>query len=156
VHSDRKRVDALMFRDRVAARGEPMIAERDRVPDGIDLEEVLFGEPELDQPSGQLERVGDPGVTRPRAPGRGALPVLCVVRARGVQHVEDEVLVVSLGRLAPALRVSAGTSPRPRFLARRPLRAERELLSGVASRSVGSGPRYRRTHRRIGGARGSR
>ena len=48
---------------------------------------------------------------------RGALPVLCVVRARGVQHVEDEVLVVSLDRLAPALRAGAGTSPRPRFLA---------------------------------------
>jgi len=43
--------------------------------------------------------------------------VLCVVRARGVQHVEDEVLVVSLDRLAPALRAGAGTSPRPRFLA---------------------------------------
>ena len=48
---------------------------------------------------------------------RGALPVLCVVRARGVEHVEDEVLVVSLDRLAPALRAGAGTSPRPRFLA---------------------------------------
>ncbi len=41
---------------------------------------------------------------------------LCVVRARGVHHVEDEVLVVSLDRLAPALRAGAGTSPRPRFL----------------------------------------
>jgi Nuclease-related domain len=50
---------------------------------------------------------------------RGALPVLCVVRARGVQHVEDEVLVVSLDRLAPALRAGAGTSPRPGFLAPR-------------------------------------
>ena len=48
---------------------------------------------------------------------KGALPVLCVVRARGVQHLEDEVLVVSLDRLAPALRAGAGTSPRPRFLA---------------------------------------
>ena len=48
---------------------------------------------------------------------RGALPVLCVVRARGVEHVEDEVLVVSLDRLAPALRAGAATSPRPGFLA---------------------------------------
>ena len=48
---------------------------------------------------------------------RGALPVLCVVRARGVEHVEDEVLVVSLDRLAPALRAGVGTSPRPGFLA---------------------------------------
>ena len=50
---------------------------------------------------------------------RGALPVLCVVRARGLEHVEDGVLVVSLDRLAPALSAGAGTSPRPRFLARR-------------------------------------
>jgi hypothetical protein len=48
---------------------------------------------------------------------RGALPVLCVVRARGLEGVEDGVLVVSLDRLAPALRAGAGTSPRPRFLA---------------------------------------
>ena len=47
---------------------------------------------------------------------RAALPVLCVVRARGVEQVEDEVLVVSLDRLAPALRAGAGTSPRHRFL----------------------------------------
>jgi len=49
----------------------------------------------------------------------GAFPVLCVVHARGVEHVCDEVLVVSLDRLVPALRIraSAGTSPRPGFLA---------------------------------------
>jgi hypothetical protein len=47
---------------------------------------------------------------------RGALPVLCVVHARGLEHVRDEVLVVSLDRLAPALRARAGTSPRPGFL----------------------------------------
>ena len=48
---------------------------------------------------------------------RGAFPVLCVTHARGLEHVEDEVLVVSLDRLAPSLRAGAGTSPRPRFLA---------------------------------------
>ncbi len=48
---------------------------------------------------------------------KGTLPVLCVVRARGVEHVEDGVLVLSLDRLAPALKAGAGTSPRPRFLA---------------------------------------
>lgn len=48
---------------------------------------------------------------------RGALPVLCVVSARGLEHVDDEVLIVSLDRLLPALRIAAGTSPRPRFLA---------------------------------------
>jgi Nuclease-related domain len=50
---------------------------------------------------------------------RGALPVLCVVRARGLEHVEDGVLVVSLDRLAAALSAGAGTSPHPRFLAPR-------------------------------------
>jgi Nuclease-related domain len=48
---------------------------------------------------------------------RGALPVLCVARARGLERVEAGVLVVSLDRLVPALRASAGTSPRPGFLA---------------------------------------
>jgi hypothetical protein len=48
---------------------------------------------------------------------RGALAVLCVVRARGVERVEDGVLIVSLDRLVAALRVAAGTSRRPAFLA---------------------------------------
>ena len=48
---------------------------------------------------------------------RGALPVLCVVRARGLERVEDGVLVVSLDRLTPALRVAAGLAERPAFLA---------------------------------------
>jgi hypothetical protein len=47
---------------------------------------------------------------------RGALPVLCVVRARGLERVENEVLIVSLERLVPALRAK-GTSQRPAFLA---------------------------------------
>jgi Nuclease-related domain len=48
---------------------------------------------------------------------RGALPVLCVVHARGLERVEGGVLTVSLDRLAPALRVAAGLSKRPAFLA---------------------------------------
>ena len=48
---------------------------------------------------------------------RGALPVLCVVRAHGLEGVQDGVLVVSLDRLVSALRAGAGTSPRPGFLA---------------------------------------
>ena len=47
----------------------------------------------------------------------GALAVLCVVDARSLERVEDDVLIVSLDRLVPALRVHAGTSPRPGFLA---------------------------------------
>jgi hypothetical protein len=56
---------------------------------------------------------------------RGALPVLCLVRARGFQRVENEVLIVSLDRLVPALRATAGTSQRLAFLAQlaRPPRA---------------------------------
>jgi hypothetical protein len=49
----------------------------------------------------------------------GALAVLCVVGSRRLERVEDDVLIVSLDRLLPALRVGAGTSPRPRFLAAR-------------------------------------
>ena len=48
---------------------------------------------------------------------RGALPVICVVRVRGVQRVEQGVLVVSIDRLILALRNAAdGREPlhRPR------------------------------------------
>jgi Nuclease-related domain len=47
----------------------------------------------------------------------GALAVPCVVGASSLERVEDDVLIVSLDRLVPALRVRAGTSPRPGFLA---------------------------------------
>jgi Nuclease-related domain len=42
----------------------------------------------------------------------GVLAVLCLVRVRGVQRVEDDVLVVSIDRLTPAVR-SAGGAVRP-------------------------------------------
>jgi hypothetical protein len=54
---------------------------------------------------------------------RGALPVLCVVRARGVEHVEDGVLIVSIDRLVAVLRGAAGLSQRPAFLAADPMAA---------------------------------
>lgn len=38
---------------------------------------------------------------------RGALGVLCLVWARGVERVEHDVLVVSIDRLVPALRTMA-------------------------------------------------
>ena len=47
----------------------------------------------------------------------GAFPVLCVVRARGLERVDGGVLIVSLDRLVPALRVAGGLSRRPAFLA---------------------------------------
>jgi hypothetical protein len=39
---------------------------------------------------------------------RGALGVMCLVRARGVERVEHDVLVVSVDRLIHVLRVAAG------------------------------------------------
>jgi Holliday junction resolvase-like predicted endonuclease len=49
---------------------------------------------------------------------RGAVPVLCLVRARGVQLFEQDVLVVSIDRLIPALRVAAGRARDPVGLGR--------------------------------------
>ena len=47
----------------------------------------------------------------------GALPVLCVVHAHRLGHVEADVLIVSPDRLLSALRSAAGTLERPAFLA---------------------------------------
>ena len=41
----------------------------------------------------------------------GALAVLCLVRGRGVERVEHDVLVVSIDRLTHVLRVAAGMGP---------------------------------------------
>ena len=41
----------------------------------------------------------------------GALGVMCLVRARGVERVEHDVLVVSIDRLTHVLRVAAGMGP---------------------------------------------
>jgi hypothetical protein len=41
----------------------------------------------------------------------GALGVMCLVRARGVERVERDVLVVSIDRLTHVLRVAAGMGP---------------------------------------------
>ena len=38
----------------------------------------------------------------------GAFPVLCLVRAHGVQHFEQDVLVVSIERLTDVIRSVAG------------------------------------------------
>jgi hypothetical protein len=42
---------------------------------------------------------------------RGALAVLCLVRARGVQRREDDVLVGWIDRLTPTLRIAAVAVP---------------------------------------------
>ena len=46
-------------------------------------------------------------VTTPAKMGRnGALGVMCLVRARGVERVDDEVLVVSIDRLTRVFRAA--------------------------------------------------
>jgi hypothetical protein len=41
----------------------------------------------------------------------GALGIVCIVRARGVERAEHDVLVVSIDRLTHVLRVAAGMRP---------------------------------------------
>jgi len=67
--ADRERVGARVLRDRLPVCREPILAERASVPDGINLEEVLIGEPKLDHPPGELDRVGDPGIACPGVQG---------------------------------------------------------------------------------------
>ena len=43
----------------------------------------------------------------------GALGVMCLVRARRIERVEHDVLVVSIDRLTHVLRVAAGVRPEP-------------------------------------------
>jgi hypothetical protein len=43
----------------------------------------------------------------------GALGVMCLVRARGIERVEHDVLIVSIDRLTHVLRVAAGVRPEP-------------------------------------------
>ena len=44
---------------------------------------------------------------------RGAVPVVCLVRPRGIERVEQGVLVVSIDRLIPVLRSGVGGLGRP-------------------------------------------
>jgi len=45
-----------------------------------------------------------------------AVPVLCLVRVRHLEELQDGVLVVSADRLVRALRTRAAAHPRPRFI----------------------------------------
>jgi hypothetical protein len=47
---------------------------------------------------------------------RGAIPVLCLAGARGIERWEDGVAVVSAERLMPVLSRLAGTTRKPAFL----------------------------------------
>ena len=44
---------------------------------------------------------------------RGAIPVLCIVRSRGIERLEQNVLVVSIDRLIPVLRSAVRRLGRP-------------------------------------------
>src|SRR5947209_3448787 len=44
---------------------------------------------------------------------RGAIPVLCIVRSRGIERLEQNVLVVSIYRLIPVLRSAVRRLCRP-------------------------------------------
>ncbi len=79
-----------MVCDRLPVGREPVVAERTGVPDGVDLEEVLVGEPELDHPPGELDRIGDPGVARPRVQGE-QVPCQGTDRPVGVVGVLDHL-----------------------------------------------------------------
>jgi Nuclease-related domain len=67
--------------------------------------------------AGHLARVREQAAwlsrRRRRWSRKGALAVLCLVRARSVERVEAEVLVVSIDRLTHVLRVAAGLRPEP-------------------------------------------
>jgi hypothetical protein len=52
---------------------------------------------------------------RRRWPRNGALAVMCLVRVRGVERVEHDVVVVSIDRLTHVLRVAAGMGPDARI-----------------------------------------
>ena len=64
---------------------------------------------------GHLDRVGEQAAwlsrRRRRWAPNGALGVMCLVRARGVERVEHDVLVVSIDRLLHVVRVAARMSP---------------------------------------------
>jgi hypothetical protein len=47
-------------------RGQPFLAERVLVADGVDLEQILTDKPEADHPRGQPHRVRYPAVARGR------------------------------------------------------------------------------------------
>jgi hypothetical protein len=65
----------------------------------------------------QLDRVREQAAwlsrRRRRWARNAALGVMCLVRARGVERVESDVLVVSIDRLTHVLRVAAGMRPEP-------------------------------------------
>ncbi|MGH2947205.1 MAG: hypothetical protein ACRDPC_13275 [Solirubrobacteraceae bacterium] len=60
-----ERVAVAAGADGVAIRGHPGVTERPRVPNRIDLEEVLIVELEADHPRGQIDRLRHADIARP-------------------------------------------------------------------------------------------
>jgi len=60
----------------------------------------------------------------------GALGIMCLVRARGIERVEHDVLVVSIDRLTHVLRAAAGIRPDPPPAADRRVRGDRASAEG--------------------------
>jgi hypothetical protein len=85
--------------DECASAGQKTIETKTRTYDHRQLGRVL-------------EQARWLGRRRRRWCRRGALAVLCVVRAAGVERYEHGVLVVSVDRLVPALREAAGGTSR--------------------------------------------
>jgi hypothetical protein len=66
------------------------------------------GYPDPGFPSSGGIAITDAG-TNPQSPAYHG--VMCLVRARGIERVEHDVLVVSIDRLTHVLRVTAGMGP---------------------------------------------
>ena len=86
----RERVVAWVGGDRLSIGSDPVFSERARVADGVDLEEVLVGEPESDHPRGQLDRIGDPRITRQRVHGQ-QLSRYSTDQSSGIVRVQDHL-----------------------------------------------------------------
>jgi hypothetical protein len=90
----RERVVGRVGGDRFSVGSDPVLAERARVAARVDLEGILVDEPESDHASGQLDRVGDPGITFPQylSPRRSTSSVLRKRLGRGASTCACGVL----------------------------------------------------------------
>ena len=86
----RERVAARVGGDRLSIRSDPVLTERARVADRVDLEEVLVDEPEPDHPCGQLDRIGNPRITRKRVHDQ-QLPRHITDQPGGVIRMQDHL-----------------------------------------------------------------
>jgi hypothetical protein len=86
----RERAVARVGGDRLSIRSDPGLIERARVADRVDLEEILVDEPEPDHPCGQLDRIGNPRITRQRMHDQ-QLPRQITDQPGGVIRTQDHL-----------------------------------------------------------------